>query len=327
MPELLEIIFSTGYQEVDCVGEHGHTPLYELITRIRSFPSRDPCAEWLLKKGANGSFKVRRGWPNILFYWLPDVITRLTMGYLVDDDISLYLRDADPMCVDGCQCLCSRSGCLAWHGAWNMAAYYNSKMSLIELADQLSVLTKLMNLNRTQKDICYTEVYRLEVFNCLGLIHTCCGHVQDYHDPKEANERQKCQEEDSELIIQLNLIMTAFERSRKACGGKIEKFWVSWWERLGQILPPLSSKEREWKWRRSSVYPEEESTIAASRADRERATLVANGYGDYEDFADVIRDHFKEYLVPQVTTTEGSDDEWIDTDFSDDEGALSTSDS
>lgn len=200
-------------------------------------------------------------------------------------------------------------------------------MSWTKMAYQLSVATELMKLSRTQKEICYAELCRLDVFDCLGLIHTCCGHGYVYRDPKEDHEREKCQEDDSELITQLNLIMTAFERSRKACGEKIEKFWVSWWERLGHILPPLSSTEREWKRGEYSGYPEVESTIAASRTDRERATLVTNGYGDHEDFADVIRDHFKEYLGPQVTTNEGSDDEWIDTDFSDDEDALSTSDS
>jgi hypothetical protein len=41
-------------------------------------------------------------------------------------------------------------------------------------------------------------------------------------------------------------------------------------------------------------FPEYEVTkVVAERADRERAALVTSGYGDYEDFADVIRDHFK----------------------------------
>lgn len=63
----------------------------------------------------------------------------------------------------------------------------------------------------------------------------------------------------------------------------------------------------------------DEAEVIAERADRERATLVENEYGDFEDFADVIRVQLKRYSEPQTTLGENSEQDWTDTDFSDTE--------
>lgn len=238
----------------------------------------------------------------------------------LDDDIHLYLQNSDPLCADQCHCFCSAAGCLPWYVYWcAIDEQYKGDATLLEVKMiMLGCIVELFNLTVEQKELCYTELCRLEVFDGLGLTHTCCGHGWEYKFPMPESERVQCQQEDSELKSHLDLIMTAYSVARCAHAGTIEQFWLSWWEDLAHILPELLPLERDWK-SGPLRYRKSEAEVVAERADRERATLVENGYGDFEDFADVIRTHFKRYLEPQPLPGENSDDEWTDTDFSDSE--------
>jgi hypothetical protein len=319
---LLETLFAEGFQEVDLLDKDSWSPLCVLAHGGGAFNQRNLCAEWCLAKSASANFNAPNLWPNVLFYLLPGLRTRQRIDEPLDDDIHLYLQGADPLCTDHCDCYCSASGCLPWHNYWNSLGRTRYRgeddTPLTVMITMLQCIVKWFNLTVEQKELCYAELCRLEVFDCLGLTHTCCGHDSFYKSPMPEKERVQCQQEDSELKSHLDLIMAAYSEARLAHAGAIDQFWVSWWKDLGQILPALSSLER--RWRMGYIFDEsKEADVIAERADRERARLIENGYGDFGDFADVIRIHFKRYLEPQALPGKNSDDEWTDTDFSDSE--------
>ncbi|KAK5048517.1 hypothetical protein LTR84_005607 [Exophiala bonariae] len=320
---LLESLFRAGHHTIDAAHEDGRTPLLQIASYAYAFNQRNLAVEWFLSRGASGTFADRTCWPNIMFYLIPSLAYRQHLLLPLDDDIGLYLDVADPLWADDCQCFCSRRGCLPWYRYWSRLESLNQSEagSWTERLSALQEATDFLRLDGKQKEKCYTELCRLEVFTRLGMIHTCCGHYSFYQSRpavKSENERERCRKEDAELKAQLDLIMIAYANMRQAAIEVIHDAWTSWWELLDSILPRLSHVEQEWRLGIYKYLPSKDSKIAASRANRERAALVASGYGDYEDFADVIRDHFKEYLDPQVPPNEGSDDEWTDTDFSDD---------
>jgi hypothetical protein len=320
---LLETLFAEGFQEVDLLNEDSRSPLSVFACGRWAFDHRNLCVEWFLAKGASANFSAPKLWPNVLFYLLPGLGRRQHENAPTDDDIHLYLRDADPLLTDHCDCFCSSSGCSPWHNYWTSLGRwdYNCEGAtpLTVMRTMLECIVKLFNLTVEQTEMCYAELCRLEVFDSLGLTHTCCGHWWEYKSPMREKERVQCQHEDSELKSHLDLIMAAYSEARCTHAGTIEQFWVSWWDDLGHILPELLSLEREWRSGELKYYEGKEAEVIAERADRERATLVENGYGGFEDFADVIRMHFKRYLEPQALAAKDSDDEWTDTDFSDDE--------
>lgn len=319
---LLETLFAEGFHEVDLLNEDSCSPLCLFTGRsVMAFVHRNLCVEWFLAKGASANFNAPDLWPNVLFYLLPGLSQRQSLDEPLDDDITLYLRDADPLCADQCDCYCSASGCLPWHNYWRSfgGMNYDSEVPLAVMITMLEYIVALFNLTAEQKELCHAELCRLEVFDGLGLTHTCCGHSEIYRSPMQEEERVQCHQEESELKSQLDLIMAAYMQARRAFAGTVEEFWVLWWEDLGHILPALSSHDRR-RWRMGNIWGKsKEWDVMTERVDRERATLVGNGYGDFEDFADVIRMHFRRYLEPYALPGEDSDDEWTDTDFSENE--------
>jgi len=323
--KLLDALFTEGFHEVDILDKNSKSPLCHIATQFDAFWGRNLAVEWFLEKGASASFKAPDTWPNIWFYVLKEYSDTFERRSLLDINFPLYLHAADPLCADQCDCFCSTSGCLPRHCFWENRTFdsLGKRISpVLELKTSiLGEIFGLMNLTLEQKELVLAEICRLEVFERLGLTHTCCLHGDNverkYQPPMSEEDRIQCQKEDTELSLHLELIMTAFFQARQNHAVSIEQLWGLWLDDLEYILPQLSWDEHACRAGTIKFYDPNEAEVIAHRADRERATLVKNGYGDFEDFADVIRVHFKRYLEPESQLAESSEDEWTDTDFSD----------
>ncbi|KAB5570034.1 hypothetical protein GE09DRAFT_1217485 [Coniochaeta sp. 2T2.1] len=151
----------------------------------------------------------------------------------------------------------------------------------------------------------YTEdAVRLEVFQRLGMIHTCCKVTTGNDDEK----RQQVQDEDAELNKQLELIMDAYRNYAQRHGATSEDALDGWWRILDGILVPtinddsLYNEDEEDEERGSLQVAEYATKLHDRRAAQERELMSRTGYGDL-DFKEAIRRHFREYLDNEDETT------------------------
>jgi hypothetical protein len=126
------------------------------------------------------------------------------------------------------------------------------------------------------------------------------------------------QDEDSELALQLDNLITQYNRARKVHGGSIESFWRQWWQVLNDILPPLLSieacKTRLMQYRdpNGEKYRELDRLTIEHRLAREQEALTKAGYvgPEFEDFRQVIRVHFSGRTWNAPVSDSASSEDW-----------------
>lgn len=192
---------------------------------------------WLLDKEACPSFSHADLFPNILFYIAIDYgrrIRRNELGrncghfeHLIERSASL----CDPLYSDGCHCPCSSAGCLPFHKFWRCDALsgdHNCCMLTTKgtLFNALEKMLCLCGLDEAQSELCHEDICRLEVFDRLGMAHTCCKWHQNIQVRSSMPEEdpKQLQEEDIELKEQLDLILQAYKNSRKKYVGDLKDF-------------------------------------------------------------------------------------------------------
>ena len=335
---LLESLYTNGFDPVDTLDVWGSTPLllacYSCLTTRRIENSALSMC-WFLDKGACPTFSCGDSYPNVLFYvairYAADI--REDPPDLSRDFIHLIHRSAslcNSLCPDGCQCYCSSAGCLPVHKFWRCdtlkwAHKGCGSMASDTLFKALDKWLCLCGINAAQSKTCYEEIFRLEVFDRLGLAHTCCAH-RDYdtwdkhrtsRSSMDEKDREQLQEEDSELKEQLDLIVQGYQNHYKKHAGDLSDFWKSCMQDLDGILPELTPEERcrrrcldlpPYKYdiyKHSTEYAEEERELQEMRRAREAEALAKRGYLGL-DFIDVIRHHFADSLDPGSSDPGGS---------------------
>ena len=87
---------------------------------------------------------------------------------------------------------------------------------------------------------------RLEIFDRLGMAHTCCrmytnsnghGYPKLYYECKAAEQRHELQDEDSEFKIILDAYVELYQQLLYTHAGHFEIFWIAWWITLDRFLP------------------------------------------------------------------------------------------
>ncbi|KAL8839091.1 MAG: hypothetical protein Q9170_001873 [Blastenia crenularia] len=165
---------------------------------------------------------------------------------------------------------------------------------------------KLFDLTEAQLELSYRIICRLEVFDRLGMTHTCCRlDCKGDRVCVPRSEQMQLQDEDIELKQQLDLILKAYEQSCRRYGGSITDFWKLWWHRLDEILPDLASEQRCGSrcmyygpytvYKDSKDYLQKETELHQRRAEVEEEALAKMGYSGL-DFIDVIKFHFADVL-------------------------------
>lgn len=142
------------------------------------------------------------------------------------------------------------------------------------------MLFKILRIDEWQAGNTLTAICRVELFERLGMAHTCYR-AWNGHGPAE---RHRLREEDSHLNDHLSLLMAEYKHTRKLAAATSWEFWDSWWRVVDMILPPLKVLTRFTRFEADQA-----------RAERERKALVDYGYDSTLDFLEVIRLHFEKY--------------------------------
>lgn len=322
---LLHSFYISGFELVDTLDAQGQTPLLLACKKFAGlFWTRRKVLSirWLLDKGACPDFSCADSYPNVLFYIATSYAWSLrSVSKDFFKNFKPSIRHAaslcDPLCSDGCQCYCSSAGCLPFYKFWKCDAISFGhgackSVTSVTLFDALHQWFCLCGIDKAQSEFCYEEVFRLEVFDRLGMAHTCCGYQRSSMDKKD---RIQLQEEDTELKEQLDLIIQAYRNRYKKHAGGLNDFWKIFMQELNEILPELIPEDRcrhrclsfldYLRYERSTEYPEKEREWHDFRVEMEEEALSKRNYLGL-DFIDIIHDHFADSLEPRSSDPSGN---------------------
>lgn len=310
---LLEKLYAAGFRDID--GDAACARNMWMPWWSRS--DRAEC-HWLmltsLARKATSPLRSRvKHWPSALFD-MAVVCGRLHRFKIrpnkhLEALVAALTNCCDATQRDACECFCSQGGCLPSRlfltrklrrGLEDSGAYRCCR----DVRDlMLRNWCGLCLLDDMSTAIYFEDSVRLEVFDRLGMVHTCCevrsrdhGHPDDLEArcaPDE--ERQQVQYEDAELCEQLELVMEAYHGHVQRHAGYFRGAMLEgWWPLLDEILPqPVDYKGRGWMLDDDDSDPDPE--LCDRRDAMQREALVRMGYGDL-DFLEVIPRHFREYL-------------------------------
>ncbi|KAI2469792.1 hypothetical protein F4781DRAFT_392969 [Annulohypoxylon bovei var. microspora] len=313
-----KITYDAGFVNVDMPCMHGMTPLAELceyslqmylMNYFSSTARWHLKAAWFIERGASPQLhsgdRSNLHWPHLLFY--------LSAIKPVDEfDKGLADVCSYEFVRDQCECFCSRRGCIPPFMFWRCLGDSVYRVFRHECLHnyrfaRLREWTAAWNLSKMQKEDCYREICQLELFERLGMAHTCC--CISRRDNPEAEEIRS---EDRFSALQLKQLLRLYRRMRKLLSKHpIEEFWMIWWKIVDDILPSLLTEEA-CGWLGPKWYDEYEerkkrkAKILIGRADRWENVLKEAGY-EGRDFGDVIKCHFTKFLVLCKTIIERRD--------------------
>ncbi|MCJ1262381.1 hypothetical protein MMC22_002251 [Lobaria immixta] len=328
---LLHSFYINGFGLVDSLDAAGQTPLLRACkdsTGLSWSRGMLLSIRWLLDKGACPNFSCTDSYSNVLFYIATSYARSLRdVSKYISENFKRLIRRAaslcDPICSDGCQCYCSSAGCLPYYKFWKCDAipYDHEDCELITrgtLFDALHQWLCLCGIDEAQSELCYEEVFRLEVFDRLGMAHTFCGYQKSSMDKKD---RTQLQEEDAELREQLDLIIPAYRNRFKKHAGGLKDFWKSFMQGLDEILPALIPEERcrlrclsftnYLDYKHSTEYLEKERAWHDLRTKMEEEALARKEYLGL-DFINVIHHHFADALGPRSSDPVGNSSESLE---------------
>jgi hypothetical protein len=317
-----EIFWDCGIRDLDGDSVQSST----LIMACRYWKAE--YLRWCLVHGANPCLSFREAYPNLLFYVdsiVPRLLQKMNCYHLLINrhqlpsewppaptsvDLLQYLAPCDPLDTDLCLCHCSSNGCLPIRGFWNCDEFswsHNIWLCSTRTVDLWKVYVPLFmvlfrSLDNHQIEIYYQESCRIELFDRLGMKHTCCRRDSEGRRREICSneEREIIEDEDSELSSQLILLLDAYKCARISRAGDLGEFWDWWWPKVEEILPARSPKERCKERLSDDVYfdrQKAEYELVEERVNREREVLRKSGYEGI-DFTEVVRIHFREYLAP-----------------------------
>jgi len=297
--ESLEVWYGTGFRDVDIPTRLGLTPLQNLtsVPQDEEFPD---VAFWLLHHRASPIFPPSCSYfPTILFYIVAeDHLIALDLENTNLQAVSSILHKHHAV-SDECKCFCSDRGCIAPSLFWRCKGpnqFGNPLYCRRRHRNRGYMLEKFLamcNLEKTQVDQVLGEICRIELFDRLGMAHTCCrlARARKRESPSD-EEQSRMQEEDRELATQLDLLMAEYNKGRLCFQGQARDYWNLWWRVVDPIMPPFSVYEIPYC---RPVCGFRKSQVEKRRNRIEREALCLNGYGPSMPFASIIELHFRRY--------------------------------
>lgn len=248
--DFAESLFLAGFTDVDAVGVNGKTPLLE---HLHAFPWwRGELTLWFLEHGARKL--VFPGCNDITFVhilaanlatfgkrdlgkWIPKILEKCS------DILPVNLRD-------NCSCFCSGRGCSPvhalvkgvnhqWKSCWdpNPSPFWDRKKDLFQF-------WHASNANHMDSRVDFADICRLEIFERLGMRHTCCTFSGGSEfEPMDASEASEFEEEDHYLNDHLEALTHLYSQLSTEYVARFEQFWENWWIVLQQFLPAQT-----WQW-------------------------------------------------------------------------------
>lgn len=265
-----DVLYSRGFEDIDLSDQRGCTPFMLCLSRVISELdhriSRVPLL-WFLDRGI--STVHCSSLPGLsLLHILSNCFGKgaltkvLSSPSFAEEELSGFdtiVRRVSGLCDiysrDGCRCWCSNGGCLSvsllFKRLWPVADIY--------LKTAATRCNAWDTTNRTLLDWlrwcdCALEsqdivegVCRLEIFQRLGMAHTCCD-LDVVYDRKlgyrtfsihsvSESEREQMQDEDSCSKIQLEALLNTYSILCEQYPGSAARLWIVWWEILEDYLP------------------------------------------------------------------------------------------
>jgi hypothetical protein len=322
--ETLYALYAAGFCDIDERDDNtSYTPLESILSsNISSDESWVDISLWFLRMGASPTFHGPNTISNILFGVAKSLSSYTEKRYiemfesrrmttLVMYAAGLY----SPIGTDQCNCFCSSKGCLPLHcllrdGGWWTDCNCHDHRGYRVVSWMVSCgITS--SADEEVEELYFEEATRLELFNRLGMVHTCCSSGKPARSHAEI---KRLQDDDSELKTQLDLLMTSYRNSRQTrpaledglvylttleCGcwnetdrwreyitGGLLAHWDWWWSKASQILPDKLA------FRRIRMAQE---LMDSDYAELQATLLTEFGY-DGLQFTEVIRRHFLGYV-------------------------------
>lgn len=278
-----QLLYSRGFTDIDFRDRNGCTPFMLCLIRIGIYEQqiiRSIPLSWFLDHGISIIKCPIPGFnllhlladcfgAGFLSHTLPFRKFAQELGNL-DTVVHRLSRFCDPCSRDSCQCLCSSEGCLPltllFKRLWPRWIYYQYLGDLGQRCTSWDVINKTLKdwmrwcdcdpADQTLLD----GICRLEIFQRLGMAHTCCevwtpideelGYNKLCASFVSESEREQLQEEDFSLKVQLDALLETYAFLFRQYLGSVESFWTVWWEVLEEYLP-----QRVWELEATSEYP------------------------------------------------------------------------
>lgn len=259
-PGVAESLYNAGFHDIDTPGQSGATPLqraFDVLVPLDAEKCR--LIQWYLNKGANPR-RPFRDFPNSLhlFSYLHGNVLTSRIWDSTSPVFDIF-KQVQKMCglalTDSCSCWCSSNGCfptglILRSGVKPNGAHHRGDIArLIRRRRWLCHLPRysLSGLNIKKQD--FTDVCRLEIFDRLGMGHTCCNRYIRGR-PLLLEERLEVQNEDRELKVILDAYLNLYLELLDSHEEKFETYWVAWWVAIEEFLP------FEWPDKANDLYPQ-----------------------------------------------------------------------
>ncbi|KAK1779641.1 hypothetical protein QBC45DRAFT_450795 [Copromyces sp. CBS 386.78] len=119
-----------------------------------------------------------------------------------------------PESADSCVCYClSSNGCLPQHLHASLDHYPVNCNGHEHRGNALISWINSCFMTHDEKSLCFERAVRLELFDRLGLVHTCCQTLRNKDGPPKPEDVKRIREEDEELASHLELLMLAYRGS------------------------------------------------------------------------------------------------------------------
>ncbi|RSM15959.1 hypothetical protein CEP52_000428 [Fusarium oligoseptatum] len=247
---LAERLYDAGFSSVDELDEKGDSPLINAILHCTSWESIR-LHQWYLRNGP----RLPRSLAYVDFLDQAKKFTHLISECIWISKGSklcgpLYIfQQVHPEGVeqrDSCSCWCSTSGCtpvgiVLRQKPLTPFVFTHRQRWLVNLARYSSLGLSL------DKDT-FADICRLEVFDRLGMAHTCSHQPHDSDGSEDAycsgtgcgydnSEREEVNEEDHHLKQALDSYLELYLRLLHIHADHFESFWIAWWVALENFLP------------------------------------------------------------------------------------------
>jgi hypothetical protein len=179
--------------------------------------------EWFLDKDVLPVYNIQ-GTPRTALHLLAFCIPYSHENRL---ELMLKLNDiCDPTSTDLCDCYCSSYGCMPIHMQWKRCnrINYQDSWGWGRRQKESNQWVEVCRLRPITQEVYFAELCRLELFERLGMAHTCCNFEDNdpYGDFSSEyygfrmkgrisdEDRDELQAEDAELYKQLTSLMEVY---------------------------------------------------------------------------------------------------------------------
>lgn len=217
----LELLFESGFTDVDIKDDRGRTAFWNACQK-----SDLESTDFLASKGAETDHDTLR-----------KVIRNVDRDSNHFHGLPQWIFDLEPQITrDGCRCYCSSCGCTPV----NILAKDNN---LGHTSRRILLPAYISRLRSDFEEESWLEACRLEMFERLGMAHTCCeGQSKDciecFCRPVAIDTKEgEYQDEKQDLVhvIEKNILIYAKLRAR--FGGDLDDFLRAWWAAVDLFLP------------------------------------------------------------------------------------------